>query len=404
MKPTSTIRVGIVANEDSGDKLGATLLHSLRRQTDARIEAVGMGGPLMEQEGCRLLASVAEVRSYKPELFSSLRQMLALRRRLADYFLTYRPDVFIGLDAPDFNLPLARRLRASGIRTMQYVGPSIWYWRPGRVRQVARAVDEVLLLFPFEKPYYEKVPVRATVTGHPLVDELQPTSPELTAAAKRKFHLAPDVPVLGLMMGSRDRELSALTEDFLRTAVLCQQKIPALHCLVGLQSTQQAEFVQQLRNTLCPELPLTVWPGQAIDVMRAADALLLCSGTVTLEAMLLAKPMAVAYRMPRMLFYLYLLFLRLSWPPSLSLPPFSLPNIIAGRRLVPEFIQQQVCPSQLAPVLLRLLTEPAAAAAQRDAFIRLRSTLPLQASDQAARAVCRQLDVVSPRRRDEVTA
>ena len=383
---TKPIRIGISANEDSGDMLGAKLIRSLRAQTDRPIEVVGMGGALLQQEGCRLLVSIDEAKAFKLESLSSVWNMLSLRRSLKNDFLSWRPDVFIGLDAPDFNLPLAKQLRSSGIRTIQYVGPSVWYWRSGRVRDVAKAVDAILLLFPFERDYYKDVPVQAEVTGHPAVDELEVSTE--TKTARQKLNLETDKPMLGLMMGSRDRELSLLTEDFLRTAMICQKQLPTLRLLANLQSEKHIAYVTQMHKSLCPDLPLTLLKDRSSDVMRAADALLLCSGTVTLEAMLLARPMVVAYRVQPLVFcILKLLFHRFR-----PLTCFSLPNIIAGRRLVPEFFQKQVCPSQLSIPLLRLLSDSAEAAVQRDAFIQLRDILPTRAADQAARVVLRQLE------------
>ncbi|MCC7516095.1 MAG: lipid-A-disaccharide synthase [Pseudomonadales bacterium] len=375
------IRVGIVAGEASGDILGAGLIRALRAvHPDMIVE--GIGGPLMMAEGCHSFFPqdrLAVMGLLEP--LKRLPELLRIRRFLREYFLQNPPDVFIGIDSPDFNLSLEQSLREAGIKTVHYVSPSVWAWRQGRLEKIARAVDLVLTLFPFEEAFYrqhaQQFPaLRAVCVGHPLADSI-PLNVD-SAAARTALALPQDKTIVALLPGSRAGEVGRLGRLFLDVAQWCVARKTALHFVMPAASAARE---QQLRAVLqdYPDLPLTLVSGQSHHCMAASAAVLMASGTTTLEAMLLKRPMVVAYRMASMS---YAIISRL-----LKVPYVALPNLLANEKLVPEFLQQDATVENLGAALLRWLDSAHAVQAVQQRFDVMHRDLRRDADHSAAQAV-----------------
>ncbi|HCD54368.1 MAG TPA: lipid-A-disaccharide synthase, partial [Halieaceae bacterium] len=319
------MRVGILAGEASGDILGSRLLSALRRRyPDLQVE--GIGGPLMQAQGLHSLFPMDRLSVMGfVEPLKRLPELLRIRRSVYQHFLANPPDVFIGIDSPDFCLRLEARLRRAGIKTVHLVSPSVWAWRQGRIRTIRRAVDRMLCLFPFETAIYHQHGIGADFVGHPLADEI----PLFTERehARRALGLAEEGRLLALLPGSRSGEVAALTPLFLEVARRLAAADPELRfALPAANVEREAQIASLLQQA--PNLPLTLVQGRSRDVMAAADAVLLASGTATLEALLVQRPMAVAYRMAPLSWALVSRLVRI--------PFAALPNILAGRALVPE--------------------------------------------------------------------
>jgi len=377
-------RVAIVAGELSGDRLGAGLIRAVRaRRPD--IEFVGVVGPAMRAEGavqwfpCSDLAvmGLAEVLRHLPRL---RHLMESLRERL----LTDPPDLFVGIDAPDFNLRLEPTLRARGIPVVHYVSPSVWAWRSGRVRVLQRACDAVLCLLPFEADYLGARGVRGVFVGHPLAEDL--ATPPDQAAARGALGLPPAGPVVAILPGSRAGEVSRLGPVFAASAGWLAARMPGVSFVAPMASPElRALFESQLR-ALAGTVPVRLLDGQSHAAMAAADVVLLASGTATLEAMLLGRPMVVAYRMAPLTYGL-LRGLRL-----VQVDHIALPNLLAGERLVPELIQSRANPEALGSELLSLLRDPGQRLRVQHRFDELSGQLRRGASQRAAEVVLELLD------------
>lgn len=374
------MRIGVVAGEASGDLLGAGLIRALKeRRPDTVFE--GVAGPQMAAAGCRVIVPAEKLAVMGiVEVLRHYRELRAIRNRLAHEFLAHPPDAFIGIDAPDFNLGLEQRLRRAGITTVHYVSPSVWAWRQSRVKQVARATDLMLTLFPFEADFYRRSNVNVRFVGHPLADAI-PLHTDRDAA--RRALALPDGPtIIALLPGSRLTEIEQLAGLFLDTAERCIAQAPALHFVVPLvNAAVRARFEAIAAGR---DLPLTLVDGRAHDVMAAADLVLVASGTATLEAMLLKRPMVVAYRVAALTHFVLKRLVRVR--------RFALPNLLAGRDLVPEFIQQRATADNLAGALLDYLNRPERAAALRAEYERLHLELRQGASAAAASAILVLLD------------
>lgn len=381
------MRIGIVAGESSGDILGAGLIRAIRaRVPEARF--TGVAGPLMQAAGCEALYP-AETLSVMglAEVLKHLPRLLVVRRALRKRFLADPPDVFIGIDSPDFNLGLEQRLRQAGIPTVHYVSPSVWAWRPRRVFKVGRAADLTLALLPFEPPFYAQHGFKAEFVGHPLADALAP--PADRDALRAELHLPREARVVALMPGSRFTEVERLGPLFLDTAQWLAQREPELRFAIPAATPALNQLLKRLVRTYAPDLQITLVEGHSRDVLGAADAVLLASGTATLEAMLIGCPMVVAYRLAALSHAIVRGF-RL-----LKIPYVALPNLLAGRELVPEFLQSRATAEFMGEALLTLLQEPAARAAQVEGGRSLASVLRRQADQRAAEAV---LALVASRR------
>lgn len=371
------MRIAIVAGEASGDLLGAGLITALRaRYPEAQFE--GVAGPQMIAAGCQALYPVETLSVMGlVEVLRHLPRLLRLRAALARHFCLSRPDVFIGIDAPDFNLGLEQRLKRAGIRTVHYVSPSVWAWRRGRLHGIARAVDLMLTLFPFEADFYRAHGVRERCVGHPLADSIpEHTDREAACAA---LGIDPGRRWIALLPGSRHSELDCLGADFLRTALWLHERRPALCFAVPLATPGTRRQFEQLHARIAPQLPLRIFSGRAQTVMAAADVVLLASGTATLEAMLLKRAMVVAYRLAP---FTHWLLRRM-----VKTPYIALPNLLAGRCVVPEFIQNEVTPTKLGTAVLEFLDRPERIAAIKQQFTELHHALRRDASRQAADAI-----------------
>ncbi len=376
----ATLRVALVAGETSGDQLGAGLIAELRvRFPDAKF--AGIGGAAMRAEGldawhdCSELAvmGLAEVLRHLPRL-------LRLRRQLRKRLLAWKPDVFIGIDAPDFNLGVERWLKQRGIRTVHYVGPSVWAWREKRAEKIGESADRVLCLFPMEPPIYARYGVDARFVGHPLADAIA-LEPD-RAAARIALSLDPQRPTLALLPGSRLGEIAKMLAIFLEAATLAMQQLPTLRILIPAANAEcKAAINEQL--SAFPELgdAVRVLDGDAQRAMIASDAVLLASGTAALEAMLCKRPMVVGHRISPMT---YRIVTRLG---MLKTRFVSLPNVLASEGLVPELLQDDCTPSKLAAALLRWFGQPSAVAELLPRFESIHRELRCDASARAADAV-----------------
>jgi len=332
------LTIGVVAGEASGDLLGAHLIKALRgRLPHARF--TGIGGPRMQAAGMDVLVPMEKlaVRGYV-EVLRHFLEILGIRRRLAAHFLEHPPALFVGVDAPDFNLGLEVKLKSAGIPTAHFVSPSIWAWRGNRIGKIRSAVSRMLVLFPFEQPLLEQGGVPATYTGHPLAEMLAEVPGR--AAMREQLRLPAGAKVIALLPGSRESELAQMADLFLETAALIAASAPDAQFLVPLVSRPTRDlFEAALYRRQGGALNLTVLFGHAHDAMAAADVVLAASGTATLEAALLGRPVVIAYRMPR-----------LSWWMMRNrgyLPYVGLPNILAGEFIVPEFLQDEATPENL---------------------------------------------------------
>ena len=369
---TDLMRVALVAGEASGDILGAGLMQALKAQHPA-IEFIGVGGPLMQAQG---------LNSYFPmerlsvmglvEVLGRLPELLSRRKRLINTLIAAKPDVCIGIDAPDFNLTLELKLRQAGIKTVHYVSPSVWAWRQKRVLKIRKACDLMLTLFPFEAQFYQDHQVPVRFVGHPLADTIPQQADR--AAAREALNLASDQPVVALMPGSRGGEVSRLGSLFLDAAVRLRTLRPGIQFVLPCSSPERRAQIEQM--LVGRDLPLTLLNGRSHEALAACDAVLIASGTATLEALLYKRPMVVAYKVAPMT---YRILKRL-----VSSAYISLPNLLAERLLVPELIQDAATPEALAQLLAPLLD---GGEVQTEGFDVIHRALRRDASFQAAQAV-----------------
>jgi lipid-A-disaccharide synthase len=375
---TRPLRFALAAGEASGDTLGAGLIDALRALApDA--EFVGMAGPKMIAAGCDPWFRAEEIAVMGFfEVLPHLQRILRLRRELIARIERESVDAFIGIDAQDFNNPAAAALKKSGIKTVQYVSPQVWAWRQSRVATIRDAVDLVLCLLPFEPKFYEAHGVNAKFVGHPLADAI-PLSVD-KAAARASLGLPADRPVLAVLPGSRRSEVSRLAAPFMATAAWLKRERPKLSVAVALASESSAELFREA--TAGMDLAgAALLPLKAREVMAAADVVLTASGTASLEALLTKRPMVVAYKMVPLTYWL------VRWLGVSKLPYFSLPNLLAGRGLVPEFVQDQVRADVLGPAVLGALDGTALPAGWYEAFADIHRQLRCDASASAAREV-----------------
>ncbi|KKO50100.1 lipid-A-disaccharide synthase [Arsukibacterium sp. MJ3] len=342
---TTELTIAIIAGEHSGDILGADLIEALRqRHPNARF--YGIGGPRMQALGFTALFDMEELAVMGIiEVLGRLPRLLKVKRDIIAAVLKDKPDVFIGIDAPDFNLPVELALKQAGIKTVHYVSPSVWAWRHKRIFKIAKATDLVLSLLPFEKAFYDNYQVPCTFVGHTMADTM-PLSVD-KAPHKQALGLDSAKPVLAIMPGSRNNEITLLAPDFLLAAAKLQQQQPYLQLITNMVTKQKAAQFAVIKQQVAPDLPVTVFIGQARQILLAADATFITSGTATLEAMLAKCLMVVAYRAN---WLTYQIGRRM-----VTLAHFSLPNLLAGRAMVPELLQHQVTPEALVAAMAPLL-------------------------------------------------
>ncbi|HET7313872.1 lipid-A-disaccharide synthase [Salinisphaera sp.] len=373
----------IVAGEVSGDVLAAGLIRRLaQRYPGARF--IGVTGPRMRAAGCESRADIEALSLFGiSEVIGQIPRLLRLRRQLYRQVLQLRPDAFIGVDAPAFNTRLEERVRRAGIATVHYVCPTAWAWRAGRTRAIRRAVDLLLAIFPFEPDFFAAHHIRATFVGHPLADEL-PAHPS-AAAAREALGLDPQARWVGLLPGSRGAEVSRLGPRFLEVARWLARRDPAVRFIAPMASARvRARFEADLARFA--DLDVVLVDGRSREVMRAAEALLIASGTATLEALLAKTPMVVAYELSGTNYWI-------ARGLNLIKTEFvSMPNLLAGRRLVPELLQTDAQVPMLGAWLYRLMHSPAARATQIDAFEAIHQILARDADARAADAVAELIE------------
>ncbi|MDH1007187.1 lipid-A-disaccharide synthase [Pseudomonas nicosulfuronedens] len=366
------LRVALVAGEASGDILGSGLMQALK-QRHSDIEFIGVGGPRMEAEGLKSHFPMERLSVMGLfEVLGRLRELLRRRKDLVQMLIAAKPDVFIGIDAPDFTLNIELKLRRAGIRTVHYVSPSVWAWRQKRVLKIKEACDLMLALFPFEARFYEEHAVPVRFVGHPLANTIALEADR--AGARERLGLPQDACVVALLPGSRGGEVGKLGALFLDTAQRLLQSRPDLRFVLPCASPDRRLQIEEMLSGR--DLPVQLLDGASHEALAACDAVLIASGTATLEALLYKRPMVVAYKVAPMT---YRILKRLVKSPYISLP-----NLLAGRLLVPELIQDAATPEMLATTLLPLLDD---GSVQTEPFDAIHRALRQDASAQAAEAV-----------------
>lgn len=373
---TRKIKIGLVAGEASGDILGAALMKALKQRIPG-VEFSGIGGPRMLAEGFHSffpqerLAVMGLVEPLK-----RLPELLRIRRFLTEHFIEHPPAVFIGIDAPDFNLTLEENLKKAGVTTAHYVSPSVWAWRQGRIHKIKRSVDLMLALLPFELPIYQQHEIPVAFVGHHLADEIPLHVDRQTARAA--LGLKAEDKILALLPGSRHGEVERLGPVFFAAARECLKRQPHLKFIVPAASPERYRQIHQQLGGFA-DLPVELVHGQSQQVMTAADALILASGTTALEAMLLKRPMVVSYQAAWLTF-------KIIWA-MLKVPYVALPNLLAGRELVPELLQENAQPTLIAQAVLRYFEDSALVDSLCQEFDHLHRQLRCDASATAADAI-----------------
>ncbi len=371
------VRIGIVAGEASGDLLGSHLIQALKQQRPD-IEFIGIAGPKMIRGGAQSLFPIEclSVRGYF-EVIKHLWGLLKLRRQLLNHFLDNPPDLFIGIDAPDFNFWLEKKLKNKGIKTIHYVSPSIWAWRKNRIKKIKHAVTEMLALFPFEPVLYQNEGIPVSYVGHPLADML-PLEPDVSGA-RDTLKLDNSTLVIAMLPGSRQSEVRQHADLFVQTAKRIYAERPNVKFLVPLITRETRQIFELVIFNEPEKLPIELLFGHAHDAMEAADVVIVASGTATLEAALLKKPMIITYRMPK-----------LSWQllKRMQLQPYvGLPNILAGKFVVPELLQDDATPEKLAEAALELVGNKDKLVEIQEEFTRIHHSLRQNTAEKAATAV-----------------
>ncbi len=371
------VRIGIVAGEASGDLLGSHLIQALKKKR-SDLEFVGIAGPKMIGEGAQSFFPIERlsVRGYI-EVIRHLWGLLKLRRQLLKNLLNHPIDLFIGVDAPDFNFWLEKKLKNKGIKTIHYVSPSIWAWRMGRIAKIKKAVSHILALFPFEPVLYKHAKIPVTYVGHPLADML-PIEPNVSAA-REALRLSSSATVVAMLPGSRQSEVQQHAELFVKTAKLIYAENPNALFLVPLITRETRQIFELAIFHETESLPIQILFGHAHDAMEAADIVIVASGTATLEAALLKKPMVITYKMSK-----------LSWQllKRMRLQPYvGLPNILAGKFVVPELLQDEATPEKLAETTLKMLADSTKLEEVKSEFTKIHLNLRQNTAEKAASAI-----------------
>lgn len=375
------IRIGIVAGEASGDLLGSHLVKALKEKR-VDLEFVGIAGPKMMSEGVQSLFPIERlsVRGYL-EVIKHLWGLLKLRRQLLNHFLSNPPDIFIGIDAPDFNFWLEKKLKNKGVKTIHYVSPSIWAWRKNRIKKIKKAVHQVLALFPFEPILYQEQGIPVSYVGHPLADML-PIEPDVKGA-RDTLKIDATALVVAMLPGSRQSEVQQHADLFVQTAKRIYAEQPNTIFLVPLITRETRQIFEVAIFNEHERPPIQLLFGHAHDAMEAANVVIVASGTATLEAALLKKPMVITYRMPN-----------LSWQllKRMRLQPYvGLPNILAGKLVVPELLQDDATPEKLADAALMLMDDKNKIAEIQEVFTAIHYSLRQNTAEKAAVAVLAHL-------------
>ncbi|WP_439235092.1 lipid-A-disaccharide synthase [Lonepinella koalarum] len=373
--------IAMVAGEVSGDILGAGLIRSLKSHYP-QAKFIGIAGKNMLAEGCESLIDIEEIAVMGlAEILKHLPRLLKIRKNTVQTLLAQQPDIFIGIDSPEFNLYVEQKLKNQGIKTIHYVSPSVWAWRQKRIYKIARATDLVLAFLPFEKAFYDHFNVPCRFIGHTMADAI-PLKPNRLEVCQQ-LDLDPSQRYMAILAGSRGAEVEFLTEPFLKAAVLLKQQYPDLHFLVPLVNEKRREQFQRIKAQIAPDLNLIMLDGKARQAMIVAQATLLASGTAALECMLCKSPMVVGYRMKSLTYFLAKRLVKT--------PYISLPNLLANEMLVPEMIQQDCTPEKLAEKLAVYFEQSESAVQYRQVLIQrfteLHKLIQCDADSQAAQAV-----------------
>ena len=382
------VTIALVAGEASGDQLGAALIRAIRFK-NPEVKFAGIGGPLMKSSGmdCWWDSSQLSVMGLF-EVVQHLPRLVGLRRQLMTRLVELRPSVFIGIDAPDFNLGVEKKLKAKGVPTIHYVSPTVWAWRPGRVKTIAKATQRVMCLFPFEPGYYSEQNIDADYTGHPMADEI-PIEAD-SGTARNTLGLQNSGTYIALLPGSRISEIEKLSTDMLDAASIISRRYPDSCFLIPAAS----ELIRDQINTLVlnyPDVTIRVFLASSKDVMAAADVVVCASGTATLEVMLVNRPMVVCYRVAGATYNLA------KWLKLVKIRYFSLPNIIAGEALVPELIQHELNGQNIAREVFSWLDQPEKREVLRDRFEQLHRQLRIDAASTAADVVLKHINIPDDR-------
>ena len=378
-------RIAMVAGEASSDQLAAHLIAALKKHRPD-ISFYGIGGPKMEREGFDALwpAEKLSVRGYA-EVLRHYREISGIRRQLLRRVLADKPAAFIGVDGSDFNLWLEKKLKQAGIPVIHFVSPTIWAWRKNRLKKIVQAVDHLLALFPFEPALYADTPVKCSFVGHPMADVIEPNIKQ--AAIRESLEIRPDRQVVALLPGSRQAELQYMAETFIEAAKLLLLRFPKIQFLVPLISREtRLQFEIALWKCKADDLPFTLMFGHATEAIAASDAVLVASGTATLETALVGRPMVIAYKMSP---WTYRIMLGMGY-----LPWIGLPNILARRFVVPEFIQDDATPENLSQALGNILVDKPVRTAVEKVFADIHRQLRQDTGEQAARAILPYLGTV----------
>ncbi len=380
--PARGIRIGIVAGEMSGDTLASRVMRALHARCPG-LSFEGIGGPQMQAEGCISLFPMERLSVLGvTEVLGRFRELKRMRAQLVEHFCDRPPQLFIGVDSPGFNLGLEEALHGAGIRTVHFVSPQVWAWRTWRVHQIRRAVDRMLVLFPFEAEFYARHNVPATFVGHPLADEINGEVD--TRDCRARLGLALEAPTVALLPGSRAGELRALADLMVRTAVWLRERHPQLQFVSPfVNAATRAMFEAALSRRGAADLPIVCVEGRSRDAIGAADVVLCASGTATLETMLMGRPMVVTYRVSWLSSWLVRAFSHLEH--------YAMPNHLAGKRLVPELLQHDAVPEKLGAAVAYYLTHPQDARSLVAEFRCIAATLRVNAAQRAADEILKML-------------
>lgn len=382
---TTPLTIALSAGEASGDLLGAHLIEAIKQQRpDAQF--IGIGGPLMTAAGCQSLFDQERlaVRGYV-EVIKRLPEILKIRRQLVAKLTHIRPNVFVGIDAPDFNLGVAAQLKAAGIPTVHYVSPSVWAWKQGRVKTIVQQVNQVLCLFPMEAPLYQAAGGQAVFVGHPLAQKLPMIADK--AAARERLKLPENAPVFAVLPGSRVSEIDYMAPIFFRTVQLMIRELPNAHFILPYPTAATRERIQHyLAQPEFEKLPIRLQAAKTDLACTAADVVLVTSGTATLEVALCKRPMVISYKISPLTYHLV--------KHKIKVPHVGLPNILLQKSVVPELLQQDATPDKLATAMLDWYKQPEKIAQLEQDFRQLHEMLLLDTAKLAADAVLAQIKVV----------
>lgn len=375
--------VVLVAGEPSGDAMAADLMVHLKKITNDSVSFVGVTGPLMRAQGCQSIAQIEDLSIMGIiEVIKSLPRILRVRKHIIQNIIRIKPALYIGVDFTDFNLSVAHQLKSHGIKTIQYKGPSAWAWRPNRIKKVKQACDLVLTIFPFEESFYKQHPdVKHTYVGYYLADQIPSFNKQ---DIRQQLKIPNDKQYVALMPGSRMQELKYLVDVFLETAVECHRINPNIHYMTSLINDTQYQWFLDRVKSIGKNLPIHIFKQQSHDILKACDAALLCSGTITLEALLYKKPMAVAYKYPKLYDYII--------KPLIHVNYIALPNLLTNQALVPELLQEQVNVDNLSRAIMTMINDKNYQLKLQEQYEMVHALLKCNASDKTATIVWEMLN------------